>query len=257
MLDILAWKEETEGWGVDRELYEELEAEWFARLEEEREEYLERETDWFCIARRAREYSERTGTEWGMPRNTKITAQVVTGARTTIFTAEHGEEKKIAGLEWKRLVKIWGDEKGVITEIEKAQQEENLTPKEKAALELGWEYWAGRSEDEFASKELDKVLLNVEQGMVERAESMRSHNEKIEEIIEKALRRGHGRDWEEGRVEEGDKKGTKRMEVRVTEQQKQWAAKKARTENQTVEEVWKVIIQDGIESLEKQRVRPH
>ena len=253
MLDILAWKEETDGWGIDKERYEGLEAEWFTELGEATEDELERETDWFSIATRARRFSKRTGKEWTIPENKKITAQVVTGARTTALTAEQGEKRIIAGLEWKALIEIWGDENWLITEIEKAQERPGLSLKEAAALELGWEYWAGRSEDDFASKDLDEIWLHVEEDVLKKAERMIRHDEKVEEVLEKALRRGHGQDWKDVDLQEASKEGTKRMKVRTTEEQQQWATEKAETENVTTDTIWKRITQDGIEKLEKQR----
>ena len=137
-----------------------LEEEWLERVIQNDEEEIEQMEELFEIAAKAREIAERTGREWTVWDNPRITCQILAGAKTVSLSHSNGEMRYHHGLHGELLKKIWGGMPALTTAVEKIRMAEPAPSTEEAeAMELVWDYVAGHDDSQFQEHEKTDIFI--------------------------------------------------------------------------------------------------
>ena len=256
---------------IEEAAIEEVEEDWLERLGEGgRVASLVGDREAFGAACLARVVSERTSREWRLPESPELTRQILQGARlvkapysTTGRTADGITTTRQTSdkLDWERLIQIWGSEEALIEAVRKAR--EGDVPEEEAeALELAWDYCAGKVDQLFEEETKTEIVVTFgdeAEAVIAGLAAEEGGTVGREEIVERALRRGHG-DPSIGAVR-GLVKGRPRYphehkaRVKVNEAQSRMAQRTAEELEVKVEDVWTTTLAAGLDAMRKERGR--
>ena len=235
-----------------------LEEEWLVRVIQNDEEEIEQMEELFEIAAKAREIAERTGREWTVWDNPRITRRILAGAKTVSLSYSNGEMRHHHGLRGELLKKIWGGMPALTTAVEKIRMAEPAPSTEEAeAMELVWDYVAGHDDSQFQEHEKTDILIAFPTEIHQRLVRLARDGETLEELCSAALKRGHG-DESVGAI-----RGLVRRKPRyryeheskaqVNPAQQKAAERTAQELGVSVEDTWRTILAAGLDKLEKER----
>ena len=235
-----------------------LEEEWLERVIQNDEEEIEQMEELFEIAAKAREIAERTGREWTVWDNPRITCQILAGAKTVSLSHSNGETRYHHGLHGELLKKIWGGMPALTTAVEKIRMAEPAPSTEEAeAMELVWDYVAGHDDSQFQEHEKTDILIAFPTEIHQRLARLARDGETLEEICSAALKTGHG-DESVGAIR-GLVRGKPRYrhehesKAQVNPAQQKAAERTAQELGVSVEDTWRTILAAGLDKLEKER----
>ena len=235
-----------------------LEEEWLERVIQNDEEEIEQMEELFEIAAKAREIAERTGREWTVWDNPRITRRILAGAKTVSLSYSIGETRLHHGLHGELLKKIWGGMPALTTAVEKIRMAEPAPSTEEAeAMELVWDYVAGHDDSQFQEHEKTDIHIAFHTEIHQRLARLARDGETLEEICSAALKRGHG-DESVGAIR-GLVRGKPRYrhehesKAQVNPAQQKAAERTAQELGVSVEDTWRTILAAGLDKLEKER----
>ena len=235
-----------------------LEKEWLERVIQNDEEEFEQMEELFEIAAKAREIAERTGREWTVWDNPRITRRILAGAETVRLSYSNGEMCHHHVLRGELLKKIWGGMPALTTAVEKIRMAGPAPSTEEAeAMELVRDYVAGHDDSQFQEYEKTDIYIAFSTEIHRRLTRLARDGETIEAVCNAALKKGHGdesvganRGLVRGKPRYRHEHGSK---AQINPAQQKMAERTAQELGVSVDDTWRTILAAGLDKLEKER----